>query len=442
MTDSAAPRVTVVGMDGRRLSDAALHSLGECRIVAGAARHLDAVADLVAPGAELLTLGGLAPVLDRIAAATAPAAVLASGDPGFFGIVRALRERGLDPDVHPAVSSVAAAFARAGLPWDDAVVLSAHGRAASGRSARRALAAALAHPKAAVLTAPGTAGPEAFVGPLLRAGRTVHVAQRLATPDESVVEAGPADADRTDWAHPNVVLAVDPDRAVAPAMAWMPGHQGAPDGWALPEDAFEHRASMVTKPEVRAFALARLAPRPGTVVWDVGACSGSVAVECARFGAHAVAFEQNAEDCARIRANALAHGVHVDVREGRLPEAFPEAPGVTGTSGTTETGGTTGMGGTTGTGGALAPDAVFLGGGDDRVAAEAVRRFRPERVVAALASVDRVATVHALLTEAGYRVEGTQIQASRLAPLPNGSLRLAAANPVTVLCGTAAPDDP
>ncbi|MDA2814071.1 precorrin-6y C5,15-methyltransferase (decarboxylating) subunit CbiE [Nocardiopsis sp. RSe5-2] len=431
MTDSAsaAPRVTVVGMDGRRLSDDSRWALGECRIIAGAARHLDAVADLVAPGAELLTLGGLAPALDRIAAATAPAAVLASGDPGFFGIVRALRERGLDPDVHPAVSSVAAAFARVGLPWDDAVVLSAHGRAASGRSVRRALAAALAHPKAAVLTAPGTAGPEAFVGPLLRAGRTVHVAQRLAAPDESVVEAGPADADRTDWAHPNVVLAVDPDRAVAPAMAWMPGHQGAPDGWALPEDAFEHRASMVTKPEVRAFALARLAPRPGTVVWDVGACSGSVAVECARFGAHAIAFEQNAEDCARIRANALAHGVHVDVREGRLPEAFPEP----------DTPGATGITGTTGAGGALAPDAVFLGGGDDRVAAEAVHRFRPERVVVALASVDRVAGVHALLTGAGYRVEGTQLQASRLAPLPNGSLRLAAANPVTLVCGTAAP---
>ncbi|MDA2805382.1 precorrin-6y C5,15-methyltransferase (decarboxylating) subunit CbiE [Nocardiopsis suaedae] len=436
MTGTAAPRVTVVGMDGRRLSDAARHALGRCGVVAGAARHLDAVADLLAPGTDLLTLGGLAPALDRIAASTSPAAVLASGDPGFFGIVRALRERGLAPDVHPAVSSVAAAFARAGLPWDDAVVLSAHGRAASGRSARRALAAALAHPKAAVLTAPGTAGPEAFVGPLLRAGRTVHVAQRLATPDESVVEAGPADADRTDWAHPNVVLAVDPERAVAPAMAWMPGHQGAPDGWALPGDAFEHRASMVTKPEVRAFALARIAPRPGTVVWDVGACSGSVAVECARFGAHAVAFERNLEDCARIRANALAHGVHVDVREGRLPEAFPEGFG--GTGGPAGTDGPVGIG----SGGALAPDAVFLGGGDDRVAAEAVHRFRPERVVAALASVDRVATVHALLTGAGYRVEGTQLQASRLAPLPNGSLRLAAANPVTLLCGTAAPDEP
>ncbi|WP_017539066.1 precorrin-6y C5,15-methyltransferase (decarboxylating) subunit CbiE [Nocardiopsis halophila] len=416
---SASPGITVIGMDGRRLPAEARRALWTARTVAGAARHLDAVAGLVPSGTELVKLGRLDPVLDRIAASSEPAAVLASGDPGFFGIVRALRERGLTPRVHPAVSSVAAAFARAGLPWDDAVVVSAHGRAESGRSAERALAAALAHPKAAVLTAPGGAGPEAFVGPLLRAGRTVYVAQRLETPEESVVEAGADDADRTDWAHPNVVLSVDPARAVAPSMAWMPGHQGAPDGWALPEDAFEHRASMVTKPEVRALALARLAPRPGTVVWDVGACSGSVAVECARFGAHAVAFEQSGEDCARIRANALEYGVHVDVRHGRLPEAFPGAPGDDGVP---------------------APDAVFLGGGDDRVAAEALRRFRPARAVAALASVDRVGTVHALLCDAGYDVGGTQLQASRLAPLPNGSLRLAAANPVTLLWGTAAPD--
>ena len=79
-------------------------------------------------------------------------AVLASGDPGFFGIVRALRARGIRPAIFPAVSSVALAFARLGLDWDDALVTTAH-----GRDPRRALAAALAHPKAAILTAPGTA---------------------------------------------------------------------------------------------------------------------------------------------------------------------------------------------------------------------------------------------------------------------------------------------
>ena len=83
--------------------------------------------------------------------------MLASGDPGFFGIVRALRARGVAPAVVPAVSSVALAFARLGLDWDDALVLSAH-----GRDAGPVTAAALAHPKAAILTGP----PEAATGAL------------------------------------------------------------------------------------------------------------------------------------------------------------------------------------------------------------------------------------------------------------------------------------
>jgi precorrin-6Y C5,15-methyltransferase (decarboxylating) len=58
-----------------------------------------------------------------------------------------------------------------------------------------------------------------------------------------------------------------------------------PGGWALSEDEFDSRDAVLTKAEVRALALARLAPGPGLLVWDVGAGSGSVAVECARFGA-------------------------------------------------------------------------------------------------------------------------------------------------------------
>lgn len=88
--------------------------------------------------------------MEALATHDGNAVVLASGDPGFFGIVRALRERGLVPEVQPAVSSVAQAFARAGLPWDDAVVVSAH-----GRDLRRAVNVCRAYPKVAVLTGPG-----------------------------------------------------------------------------------------------------------------------------------------------------------------------------------------------------------------------------------------------------------------------------------------------
>ena len=144
-----SPAVTVIGCDGRPPSPQASQALATAQQVIGAPRHLAAVP--IPPGAERMELKHLDATLETIDARSGPVAVLASGDPGFFGIVRALRARGIQPRVIPATSSVTLAFARLGLDWDDALVISAH-----GRDPGRALAAALAHPKTAILTAPGT----------------------------------------------------------------------------------------------------------------------------------------------------------------------------------------------------------------------------------------------------------------------------------------------
>ena len=72
-----------------------------------------------------------------------------------------------------------------------------------------------------------------------------------------------AEPTSTDFAEPNILIAVDPGSQEHRQPRWLAGHQGAPDGWALPEDAFEHRDSMITKAEVRALVLARLGPAPG-----------------------------------------------------------------------------------------------------------------------------------------------------------------------------------
>ncbi len=388
--------VTVIGCDGSALAPAAAAALAGASVVAGARRHLAAVS--VSPAAECIVIQHLDTALDAICAARGPAAVLASGDPGFFGIVRALRARGVTPAVIPAVSSVALAFARLGVDWADALVLSAH-----GRDLRPVLAAALAHPKTAILTGPPEAATGQLRSQLLSAGRTVYVAERLGTPDEQVHDLTQDPA--AEVRDPHVLVALDPAAGPSPGR-WLAGHQGAPPGWALPETDFEHRDSMITKAEVRALVLARLGPGPGRTVWDVGAGSGSVAVECARFGAWAVAVDPDERQCARIRRNAAAHGVPLQVVAGRAPGACADLP---------------------------APDAVFAGGGDDDALAGAVKAGQPSRVVVTLASVDRVRGVCELLTGFGYEAGGTQLQASRLAGLPGGSLRLAAANPVFVI---------
>ncbi|MFG2403191.1 precorrin-6y C5,15-methyltransferase (decarboxylating) subunit CbiE [Streptomyces brevispora] len=396
---------------GAPLGPDAVAALARATLVVGARRHLDGTA--LPERAGRVVLGPLAPALDRIegqlAEDGARVVVLASGDPGFFGIVRALAER-FGPaalDVRPGAPSVAVAFARLGLPWDDAVVVSAH-----GRDPRTAVNVCLAHPKVAVLTGPGAGPAELAAGLVYRSEeRVLVVATALGDPEHERVERlTPREAAVRAWPDPvSVVLCLDESRALSPVRT-VAGPAAGPAGWALDEAEFEHRDSMITKFEVRALALARLGPRTGDLVWDIGAGSGSVAVECARLGAAAVAVEKTLDGVGRIRANAAAHGVYVRAVHGAAPVVLSDLPD---------------------------PDAVFVGGGGRElpaIVAACARRAR-RAVVVAVAALDRVPQVRSALAAAGFEPEGVLLQSSRLAPLPGDVTRLAAANPVFLLWG-------
>lgn len=398
---AATPRVAVVGVASGRIAPGADDVLARATLVAGGREQLEGLAP---PGAERVTLGAdLGPALDAIAAARGPACVLASGDPGFFGIVRRLAERlGRERlDVRPAASSVAVAFARLGVPWDDALVVSAHGRAPEA-----ALHAALRHPKVAILTSPA-APASLYVRGLRGAGRLLAVAERLGTPDERIVTGTPEELADRDLREPNTVVVLDPRAAAGDrSTAWPPR---TPTAWALPEEAFAHRAGMVTKREVRAVALSRLGPGVGDLVWDVGCHSGSVAIESARLGAAAIGIERDPDAAALCARNAAAHGVPVRVVEGRAPAVLADLPD---------------------------PDAVFVGGGGpdlDAILDACTPRTR-RAVVVALALVERAGPAMERLAAHGLDVDGTMVQASRLKPIAGGH-RLAAENPVVVVSG-------
>lgn len=390
-------RIAVVGVDGERVAPGAEPLLEHATLVAGGRRHLDALAP---PAAQRVPLtGALDEALDAIAAHDGAVCVLASGDPGFFGIVRALAARfgseGLD--VRPAASSVAVAFARLGVPWDDAIVVSAHGREPSA-----ALAVALRHPKVAILTSPD-APPGWFAQRLAGSGRRVVVAERLGTADERVVDAEPGGT----YAEPNVVLVLDDVAPTERARMWPPRATEA--GWALPDDAFEHRARMVTKAEVRALALARLGPGVGDLVWDVGCHSGSVAIECARIGAAAIAIDRDPEAIELTARNAERYRVPVRVVHGEAPAALADLPD---------------------------PDAVFVGGGGaglEAILDACIPRVR-RVIVVTLALIERAAPALERLRAAGLEADATMLQASRFRPLAGGH-RLAAENPVVVVWG-------
>jgi precorrin-6Y C5,15-methyltransferase (decarboxylating) len=388
-------------MDGAAMAPGAAEVLARAGLVVGGRRQLEAAGP---HRVDTVELGKLEPALDRLAEherVGGHAVVLASGDPGYFGVLRALRQRGIPACVLPSVSSVQRLAAMIGRPWDDVTVVSAHGRALAP-----ALNVCRARPSVAVLTAPG-AGPAEIGAGLHGWQRTLFVAEDLGGPGERLSTVDPEDAAGREWREPNLVFCLaDPDQT--PERGWHGGGEPEPPpgGWALGEDRFVHRDGMITKSEVRALALARLAPRPGSMVWDVGAGSGSVGVECARLGAAVLAVERDPDQCERITANARAFGVDVRVVPGSAPGVLDGLP---------------------------QPDAVFVGGGGAGVLADCAR-LRPQRIVVALAALDSVTSMRDELREQGYLVDGCQLYAARLADLPNSTTRLAATNPVFLLC--------
>src|SRR6266567_1077764 len=315
--------VTVIGVDGATLPPGGAELIAGASLAVGGRRHLARHAAGVAKTIELGPLDEAIRLLPSYAGdkATENAVVLASGDPGFFGVVRALRAASIPIDIRPAVSSVQRISALVGRSWDDVAVVSAH-----GRDLGPALNVCRTHRVVAVLTGPG-AGPAELGAGLRGWRRNLAVAEDLGGPDEKLSVVDAAKAAERPWREPNVVLCL-PESDPVPERAWLAGGIGVPpaDGWALPEDLFAHRDGMVTKPEVRALALARLAPRPGTLVWDVGAGSGSVGIECARLGAAVVAVERDADSCERIDLNATMHQVRLRVVRGQAPEALLDLP--------------------------------------------------------------------------------------------------------------------
>ena len=391
-----ADRITVIGWDGTPLTEAAAAALAAATLVAGAPYQLNALP--VPPGAERLALGNVQLAARRIAEHRGAAVVVAEGDPGFFGIVRTLRrpEYGLELEVLPAVSSVSAAFARAGMPWEDAQVVSTHG----GRL-RRAANVCRAHPKVAVLTAAG-AGPAELALMLRGVHRTFVVCEGLGTSDEDVtVLTSDRVADHL-WRDPNVVLVIGgngPQAAAAgEAAGWLAGRPvgfpGADRGWALPADAYTGAgrakdggfAPDALPAHVRALILARLGPRPGDLVWSVGAGSGALAVEAARFGAAVVAVEADLSACAQIAVNARRYGVEVETVHGGGPEVLGNLP---------------------------EPDAAAVEAGGAEVV-RAVLARRPERIAAVARTLADAEEIRAAIAGAGYRADGALLQATPL----------------------------
>jgi precorrin-6Y C5,15-methyltransferase (decarboxylating) len=398
-----------IGDDGcKGMTSRAMDAVASAEWLVGGERQLAFFPEF--RGERIVLKDGLGAALDRVAALAAESnvCVLASGDPMFFGIgALVIKKVGAEHvEVIPQPSSIQWAFARAGMKWDDAAFLSLHGRSRVGFLTRLKREAKVA------LFTDETNSPTRLAAHMLEHGEIgwkAWVCENLAGPGERIRSFTIADLATTDDVGPlNVLLLVRNDAAWRrpPAIPF------------LHEDAFAKRMpkkGLITKREVRLLSLATLGIRPDSVVWDIGAGSGSVSIEAALLAPEGkvYAIEIDPEGVEICRENVLAHAVdNVEVIAGRAPEALADLD---------------------------TPDAVFVGGskGSMRDIIEvALERLTPGgRLVVNAITLENAGEAYQAFRERGLVPEVTLLQISRGEPLAR-YLRYEALNPIQIFAVT------
>lgn len=387
------PTLVVIGIgdDGRTgLSSEARRHLEAAQVLAGGKRHLDFFPEFA--GERIVLDANLGQRVAQIKDSYLrhKTVVLASGDPLFYGIGKTLLESIPRDDLLflPHVSSVQLAFARIKESWDDARIVSLHGRP------MELLLPALQRrePKIAVFT-DARNHPGAIARCLIEHGSAdayrLWVCENLGGPSERIISGLPRELADATFAPLNLVVLVRQESQAAltvPALG-------------IPESAFEHRG-LITRREIRLVSLCYLELEAGDVLWDIGAGSGSVAIEAARVVPELQAFavEKAAESIGHIQQNIRRFATHgVQEVHGEAPEALAGLPD---------------------------PDAVFIGGSGgklmDILRVLATRLRAGGRIVINCVTLETLARGWEGLSELGFTPAATSVQLAHSRPL--GSL--------------------
>lgn len=400
-------QVVGLGMSPADLTSKALAIIQEAQVLVGGRRLLDYFPQHPAmkiplgrdPEGTLRQLTSLAE--------TKRVVVLASGDPNFYGI-GTLVVKVLGPEhvwIHPNITAIQAVCARLKMPWQDARIISLHGRS------WEPLRVALGQPGPWFIFTDPVHTPGEIARFLQARGLTqarVCVAENLDQDTEQITWLSLAEVMERDFSTLNLMVVLP-----VPGEGFSPGaqlHLG------LPEEALVHQAGLITKTEARAVVLAKLQLLPGQILWDVGAGCGSVGLEASLLvpGGKIYALERHPERAAQITANRDKFGVYnLEVVCAPAPVGLTQLPD---------------------------PQRVFVGGGGPEVGAiirEVIRRLTTGgRVVITAALLETLEAARNALAEASWEVEVVQLQVSRSHPLAGGTA-LQALHPVWIISGYA-----
>jgi len=406
-----------IGLDGAvGLAEGVRQLVEQATLLIGSDRHLSYFPN---HPAKRLVLGDFIQAIQEIRHQLADSGgcivVLVSGDPLFFGLGRLLLEE-LPPEkltFYPHLSSVQLAFNRIKVPWQDARLISAHGRSVDE------LIQALQQgaEKIAVLTDRNNT-PNAIARVLLAldlpSNYQLWVCENLGGEAERVQSYSTAEIVEQTFAPLNVVVLLrQSDSALQPQLdlASLP-QLGLPDNLFL---SFSDRPGLMTKREVRLLVIGELALKPGQIIWDIGAGTGSVSIEIGRLfpTSKVYAIEKTAAGTALISQNCRRFQVeNVISIHGNAPEILHALPN---------------------------PNRIFIGGSGGNLSQilDACSRLAPSGVlVLALATLEHLNTaLDWLKATSNWNYQLLQVQLSRSVPIGNLT-RFAPLNPVTIVSAT------
>jgi precorrin-6Y C5,15-methyltransferase (decarboxylating) len=401
--DIEAVRIIGVGPDGRDGLTPELRGIIDCsNELWGSRRLLDLWPDY--PGEKVELGGKLTEVLPRLKQrpGSRRVAMLASGDPGFYGLAASVLKilPAEEVCVYPQVGFLQAAFARMRIPWNDAVFTSVHARPVS-----EVIGLARRYPKIGVLT-DALQSPSWVAAKLLAAGvpdcRAV-VLENLGDPTETINDTRLLALPGMKFAPLNVLLLIHDEN-------WRP----APVFHPRPDEAYNHRNGLITKGDVRLMSIGRLGIRESDTIWDIGAGSGAMSIEMAEIAwrGRVYAIEKDVQCLEFLKANTERFGTpNLAIIGAEAPRALDDLP---------------------------APDGVFIGGSGGALV-EILARVQQSardncRVVANFTLLNNLVQAHDCMNAHGWQPQLTEAQFS-YGSATGAGVRLAPANPVFILSG-------
>jgi precorrin-6Y C5,15-methyltransferase (decarboxylating) len=386
----------MAGWEG--FSAKALEIIGKAEVLIGHQRHLDIFPEFIG---RKMVLGDLSELLDFLQKTDSRVAVLASGDPTFFGVSRFLL-RNLPKDrieIFTNVTSMQYAFSRIKEPWDDAIFVSVH-----GRGMHAAVDKIVSAEKACILT-DKTNTPAAVAAELIARGAEGYEAwlcEDLGLPSEKFSRSDVRGLLELKPSELNILILI---RTYEPNLVHYPLI-------GIDDDEFQTSKKLITKQEVRAVTLAKLQLQDDLVMWDIGAGSSSVSIEASNLmpNGRIFAIERNPQCIGFINENLKKFCTrNVKLIEAYAPEGLEDLPD---------------------------PDRVFIGGAGGQLEEiiDAVdKRLKAEGVIVLNAvTLDTLTKSVEFLEDHGYVVEATCVNISKTRNLTEYKM-FEAQNPVYII---------